>query len=363
MSETRPDFSWLPGLAQRLRAAGTDWREAGLRQLAGELGWEWKDAPGGPLLRTELPGAAPARLRPVDALEKDYVHDGEEYLGLYIPLVPHDEERGPAGCADAFRAAGRALRDALGPASVMGAYGFPMPFFDSPPVWGSPFLRWRGRDTSLELHPSQDGPELLLMPTGPQENWHWRISQGEPGELGGFFGVRNADPANAGLGIPGGWRTDDWDTFRRALGDFLHTLPAETRALGTVIDFALHGRIPGAGGPMLCNISSGDTLEIAHFTWTTEHVTDLGAEAMRRLGWTPAEEQAATREHWDPVDHVVGPFQPGESDGAATAGVLVDYLRAVGVPSPAHLLLSDSAQEVDGYWVDYFGLTLEQPSS
>jgi hypothetical protein len=351
--------AYLPDLAQRLRTHDTGWRESDLRTLADEFGWQWTDGPGGPELETGLPGASPARLRPVDRFSKEHATSGEEFVGLYVPLHTDCEHPVPADHAHAFRDVGRILKDALGPCSIMGAYGSPMPYYDTPPSWGSPFRRWRGPENSLELHPTERGPELLLMPTAPQENWHWRQGHGERHALGGFFCIRR-DPANAGLSLPGGWRTDDWDVFQRALGEFLETLAAETRALDTEITMAVHGSIPDSGKPMLCNLSSAQTLEIGHYAWTTREVGDLGAATMRELGWIPVEDTAATHDHHDPVDFTTGAFAPGEADGRALARTVVGYLRAIGVPTPENLDLSDFAQELGDYYVEFYGLTLRQ---
>ncbi|MBA0052984.1 hypothetical protein E0L36_19520 [Streptomyces sp. AJS327] len=411
MTEARPGQK-LAELARTLWDGDTGgWRRTDLRALVEErLGWEWSEAEGGPTVSRPGTGADGSRtvgwLRPVDRFEKDYAHDGEEYVGIYLPLGPDPlgedplaparqaptypgplagppepapavgrsatATKRPGACpvpagalaatpAHAFRQAGDALTEALGPASLMGSYGMPMPYYDSPPLWGSPFLRWRGQRNCLELHPGPNGPQLLLLPTDPQENWHLRQGHGEPGALGGFFGVRTGDPATAGLGIPGGWRADDWGVFERALGEFLSTLAAETRALGIAISMSLHGDVPGMGGPMLCNLSSADTLEIGHYTWTSEQLANgPRADTMRALGWIPTEEVPATHEHWDPVNFTTGAFGPGEADGAALARTVVGYLREVGVPHPASLTLSDNAQQISGYWVTYYGLTLRE---
>ena len=364
----------LRELARRLSELDPEWTGAGLRRTVSELGWEWAEpeaggdpdwgTPAGPVLRTGLPGGAPARLRPVARSEEPFA-GSRDHVGLYIPLPgapasrAEREKASPAEHARAFWEAGRELTEAFGAASVMGVYGMPMPYYDSPPLWGSPFLRWRGDDNSLELHPTDAGPELLLLPTEPQEDWHWRQGHGEDHALGGFFATRR-HTSNAGLGIPGGWRADDWGTFESALGDFLHTLAAETTALGIRISVAVHGRI-GSSSPMLFNISCAETLELGHYHWTTEALGDApGAEAMRELGWIPADEHRATHDHFDPVDFTLGTFAPGEADGRALAHALVGYLRQVGVPSPRELSLSDSAQELGDYWVDYYGLTLKE---
>ncbi|NJP82555.1 hypothetical protein HCK01_35635, partial [Streptomyces sp. AA8] len=110
-------------LARQLRGVETGgWSGPALRAVVEGLGWQWHEGTAGPRLVTGTqqdasPEWAP-RLRPVDRFEKDYVHGGEEYVGLYVPVaVPGG---GAAGKAAAFRAVGEALTEEFGPASIMG---------------------------------------------------------------------------------------------------------------------------------------------------------------------------------------------------------------------------------------------------
>ncbi|WP_017591495.1 hypothetical protein [Nocardiopsis potens] len=351
MPDTALDDDALVELAERLRGAETGgWTEKGVRGLAGALGWEPAD--GAPTrLRTGLP-TGEARLRPVDRLDEDYTR-GERHLGLYVPVALVDG--GAAAKADAFARAARALTAKLGPAPIMGAHGDPGPFYESTASWGSPFLRWRGRPDSLELRAGDDGPELLLHPSDPVENWHWRQGHGEAYALGGFFGAR-PDPANAGLGHPGGWTTGDWDVFATALGGFLGCLAAETRALGIELSLGMHGRIPGTHGPWVFHIASAQTLELAVY----EETVDTSALDMAALGWTPVSEAPAAMDHLIDVSHHTGAFAPGEADGRGLARTLVETAKALGIPSPRGLSLIDHCQSVAGYRVDYYGLTLKE---
>ncbi|GLW09553.1 hypothetical protein Misp01_46820 [Microtetraspora sp. NBRC 13810] len=342
----------LAGLATRLRAADPGgWRESGLRELAAGLGWEWHDTGSGPVLRTGL-AAGDARVRRVGKYEEDYA-DGRDHVGLYVPVEV--SEGGPAAKADAFRRAADVLTGLFGPSPIMGVTGFPGPFYDSPAGWGSPFRRWRGEHDSLELHAAEDGPELVLHPNDPVEFWHWRQAQGNPHELGGFFGTRR-DPANAGLGIPGMWRTDDWDVFAASLGSMLTTLPAETRALGIDLTLGLHGRIPGTYGPGVFSIACDGMLELAIFD---EGDFALPHDRLGPLGWTSGSDVPATHDHGGDGYHSAS-YGPGEVPGHDLARMLVDTARLLGIESPYGLSLFDHAQSVDGYHVDYYALTLKE---
>ncbi|MFC9993849.1 hypothetical protein [Nocardia sp. NPDC127526] len=348
------DNARVVDLARQLRGAETGgWSEAALRVIADGLGWRWQDDVSGPrLVAVAEPNAAPqwaARLRPVGRFEKDFVHGGEEFVGLYVPVaLPED---GAVGKAAAFRTVAEALTREFGRASIMGAYGDPGPFYDSAPLWGSPFLRWRQRENTLELHAGERGPELLLQPTDPVENWFWRQGHGEPYAVGA-----NRDPANAGLGFPGRWHTDDWDIFARALGDFLGALPAETHALGIELDLGFHARVPGTYGPVVFHLACGERLEIVYDTEELgEDIADPGS-----CGWIPHTTRPAALDHWIEAPYHSGDFGIGEVDGSRLARMMVDTLRGLGVASPRDLSLSDHAQRVGDYHVDYYGLTLEE---
>ncbi|MFK4186709.1 hypothetical protein ACI2L4_22230 [Streptomyces sparsogenes] len=334
--------------ARGLREADTGgWRESALRALVSSFGWRWRQAAG---------DAGEAWLRPTGRYESPFAHDGEEFVGLHVPVEL--VEGGAAAKAESFRRAAEALTEAFGRASVMGAYGGLGPFYESTPRWGSPFLRWRGKPDTLELRAGERGPELLLQPTDPVENWFWRQGHGEDFALGGFFGSLPV-PANGGLGFPGYWRTDDWDVYTTALSDFLGSLPAATSALGIELDLGIHAKVPGTYGPVVFHISSGERLEIAH---STQEPAGAGSGTdPASLGWIPEATTPAELSHWIDWTHHSGAFGPDDIDGRELARLLVDTLRGLGVASPKEdLSLSDHAQTVDGYRVDFYGLTLRE---
>ncbi|MQY04971.1 hypothetical protein [Actinomadura macrotermitis] len=341
----------LVDLARRLRAADTGgWREDGVGRLVAGLGWERA----GDVVRTGLP-SGDARLRPVGKYESDHVR-GEEYVGLYVPIAVAAD---PAVKADAFRRAAHELTAALGPSPIMGSYGGLSTFYDSTPRWGAPFRRWRGHPDSLELQAGEAGPELVLFPTDPTENWFWRQRHGEAYALDGFFGT-DRSAANGGLSIPGMWRTDDWEVFHTTLTCFLRSLPAEVRALGIELSLAMHALIPGTYGPWVFHLAcDADTLELAVFE---QEDVDLAKYDLPSLGWTATADAPPSHEHdeFTRVAYHSGPHRLGEVDGLRLAGLLVETAKAFGIESPQGLSLVDHAQSIDGYHVDFFGLTLRE---
>ncbi|MEU2062546.1 hypothetical protein [Streptomyces sp. NPDC013455] len=320
--------------ARRLLEADTDgWTETGARALLAAIGRE-------------------ARLRPVGRFEEPYVN-GEAYVELAVPLSP-PSGTGAAAQAAAFRAVKDELTAALGEASIMGVYGDLGPFYDSGPLWGTPYLRWRGRPNTLELRAGESGPELVLQPTGPVEDWFWRQGHGEERAISGFFGS-TTDPANAGLGHPGGWRARSWETVTGSLADFLSTLPAETTALGHSIGMPVYGRGAGPGAPLLFEISCADRLVIGCFP---PHDMDPRPQD---LGWGRMADHPATRETWDDADDPrwrVDAGGPGEPQGRELARMLVATARAAGVRQPEDLVIGGEAAYMGRYHVTFYGLGL-----
>ncbi|GAA2269957.1 hypothetical protein GCM10010234_00260 [Streptomyces hawaiiensis] len=337
----------LADLARRLLAVDTDgWSPDGVKVMADGLGWVRGGTAEHPVLVTGRP-PGDARLRPVGTFEEPYT-DGESYVELAVPVAavaPDD-----AAQAAAFRAAREELTAALGRPSVMGSHGDMGPFYDGGPPWGAPFTRWRGSPDTLELRAGWSGPELVLQPTGPAENWFWRQGHGEEHAISGFFGS-NRDPANAGLGFPGGWTARSWETVTRSLGGFLGALPAETTALGIGIGMPVYGRT-GGSAPLLFDVTCDDRLSIGCFA-------PDGVDAAA-LGWGTVDEHPGTASVWRDDDPVwrVSAGGPGEPEGGALAEMLVATARAAGVSEPTDLIIGGEASYVDGYHVTYYGLGL-----
>ncbi|MEV8536391.1 hypothetical protein [Streptomyces sp. NPDC051211] len=336
----------IADLARRLVAADPGgWTPDGVRALVAELGWAWNGTAHDPVLTGRSSGDA--RLRPVGEFEERYV-DGESYVELAVPLATAPADA--AAQAAAFHAARQEVTAALGKPSVMGSHGDMGPFYDSGPIWGAPFMRWRNRPNMLELRAGKTGPELVLQPTDPAENWFWRQGIGEEHSISGFFGS-NRDRANAGLGFPGGWTARSWETVTRSLGDFLGALPAETTALGISIGMPFYGRTD-RGEPILFDVTCGERLSIGCFA-----PDDIDPAA---LGWGTVAEHPGTASVFsddDPVWRVDG-GGPGEPKGSALAELLVATAKAVGVSEPTDLIVGGEAEYVDGYYVTYYGLGL-----
>ncbi|GAA3241309.1 hypothetical protein [Actinocorallia longicatena] len=276
-----------------------------------------------------------ATLHPVDRRSSRDA-EGELFVGLHLPAARPVETAW--GRAESFRAVLSDLTEALGDPHVLGAYGSPGPFSAELPEDGSHFARWRGPD-SLELRAGPGGPDLWLFPSSPMESWHWRQGHGDDHALGGFFAYR-PDEATRGLGLPGGWSTDDWRVFEDAAAAFFRTLPAATWAL----DFELSFTVNGPDG-VLFDVLCGDQLEVAC----------LRDDAPP--GWLPG---PPVHERWTEMPYTTTAWDPGQVDGEALAELLADTARTLGVDSPRGLGLGDHAQRQNGYRVEYYGLTLRE---
>ncbi|MEV0374907.1 hypothetical protein AB0I10_34880 [Streptomyces sp. NPDC050636] len=333
------------------RLIGSDaggWTQDGARALVAGLGWSWTETAAGPVIGTGR-STGDARLRPVREWEERYA-DGEAYLELAVPVQPAEPDA--ASQAAAFRAVKDELTAALGEASIMGVYGDLGPFFDSGPLWGTPFLRWRGKPDTLELRAGKTGPELILQPTDPVENCFWRQGIGEENSITGFFGSRN-DPSNGGLGFPGGWSARSWETVTNALADFLGTLPADTTALGTSISMPVYGELPDGDSPILFDVTCRDRLLLGCFA------SDDADPAA--LGWGTVAEHPETRRVWPDDDDPkwrIDAGGPGEPSGRALAETIVATARAMGVRTPADLIVGGEAEWIGAYRVRFYGLGL-----
>ncbi|WP_330172364.1 hypothetical protein OG875_01430 [Streptomyces sp. NBC_01498] len=336
----------IAALAVRLRAADTGgWTADATRALIVRLGWGWSESP------TVFTGRSTgdARLRPVGKYEERYV-GGEAYVELAVPVRRAAPDA--ASQAEAFRVAKDELTATLGEASIMGVHGRLAPFLGAVQSWGSPYLRWRGERDTLELRAGPTGPELVLRPTDPAENWFVRQGNGEEHAISGFFGFR-PDASNGGLTFPGGWKARSWETVTRALADFLTTLPAETSALRTPMWMPIYGRIEGKGAPILFDVDCGDRLMLACFAGE-----DVDASA---LGWGTSADHPKTGRPWPDTRHPrlrIDAGGPGEPSGQELAETIVATARAMGVVSPEDLLIGAEAGEVGAYRVTFYGLGL-----
>ncbi|MFG3114603.1 hypothetical protein ACGF4C_09415 [Streptomyces sp. NPDC048197] len=360
----------LAELALRLRAAETgDWTEDGARALVVGLGRRWDevvDQASADDAGSRAAKAGDLRLRPVGPAEERYV-EKETYLELVASLTATAPQADPvAQCdptsdpapepdpvrqAEMFRTAKDELADALGEPSAIGSYGSTGPYCDSTPAWGAPFLRWRGRRDTLELRAGSRGPELVLAPTAPAENWLWSLGHGEEHAISGYFGSRPGS-ANAGLSLPGRWAVRSWETLTDALAAFFTTLPAEFAALGIARVIPVYGRV-GGSAPILFDIDADRRLMLASYA---ERDIDPAS-----FGWGTVAEHPMSRDTWHDDHDPRWRFDaggPGEPRGRALAEMVVATARAEGVTSPHDLLIGGEGEDIGPYAVRFYGLGL-----
>jgi hypothetical protein len=288
-----------------------DWSMAAVRRLVAAGGW--KAGPEG-----EGDGV---RLVPFDEADARF-SDGRGCREVAVPVVVlPDRSRSPESLAGAFRTAGTALAEALGPASSLGSHGLVGPWFSVPPSWGAPFLRWRRPgERTLELRATESGADLVLQPTEPYEGWRLHAHEwSEPGTIGGFVRERLA-PGNEGLSTPGAPKARSWKQWQPMLAAFLSKLPAETAALGELLYFSI---LIGAR-PCIYVASGGDG--VLEFRSYFRYVADPAA-----LGWRRTDAQVA---RW-----LLDGGRPGTVDGDALARTLVNVLRTEKAGTPARLAL------------------------
>lgn len=356
----------LAELALRLRAADTgDWTEDGARALVEGLGRRWDEVVDQASAGDAGTGEAKAgdlRLRPVGPAEERYV-EKETYLELVASVTATAPQADHASRADAatdldpvrqaemFRTAKDELADALGEPSAIGSYGSMGPYYAATPAWGAPFLRWRGRRDTLELRAGSRGPELVLAPTAPFENWLWSLGHGEEHAISGYFGTRPG-PANNGLSLPARWSVRSWETLTDALAAFFTTLPAEFSALGIARVIPVYGRV-GGSAPILFDIDADHRLMLASYA-----ESDIDPAS---FGWGTVVEHPMSRDTWQDDHDPKWRFDaggPGEPRGRALAEMVVATARAEGVASPHDLLIGGEGEDIRPYAVRFYGLGL-----
>ncbi|MFF0750824.1 hypothetical protein [Streptomyces sp. NPDC004267] len=292
-------------------------------------------------------GAEPRAL--ADRLGLSAEHMADSPLELVVPVSRPDAE--PLAQAREFRRVADALRAVLGDATHLGAHGHTRPFGRrTDPVWGRPFLRWCEDGTTLELRAGAAGPELVLQPTGPWEEWYALSGTGFTGTLESS-GQELDHPNWEGHG-------DDWESLRSSLGAFLRTLPAETVALGVAHSMPLYGMIDDRG-PLLFDIVCDDRL----FLGFTEYQVRAQAtgEHAAALGWTRRESL--------PPGHLthaldgeppwrVAAGGPGEVDAPEMSALLVRTARAAGVAGPGDLILGGEGEFRHPYRFRFPGLAM-----
>ncbi|HJE60789.1 MAG TPA: hypothetical protein K8V84_20125 [Nocardiopsis listeri] len=350
--------------AERIGALGTllrntdpgKWTEADLSRMAVEQGWRWEAGEWGPILRTRSYGDA--WLRPVDDSVEIHV-TREEYVGLHFPLGRIDG--GVREQVEAFHDAGRALRRALGEPNVIGSDD-ERPFHGESPHWGTPFLRWRRSEHSLDLRAGHEGPILCLVPTSPAEGWYWYEREHGGDMTAGFLGVSMTGDVG-GMSIAGITRFDDWRSYARRLVDVFRTMPAELAALGHERSFGFHGRFPGEeSGPWVFHFELGGYVRLG--------LDEVAANALRNSSEAPDPEEfgwvEATEERHLKMDvtHVSPSYRFDEVNAVRLAMLVLETAEALGIPTPEDLSLTDGGDTIpmpgggwrEAYQISDYGL-------
>ncbi|MCH7229646.1 hypothetical protein L0U85_02035 [Glycomyces sp. L485] len=305
--------------------------ESGMRKLAADIGWQ-------PTEDVEWPRAADGSLRGVACTASV---DGTErirfaYYGTDGVVVPVSRVADDAVTqAEEFRRVADVVQDAINPASFFGNRS-PDSRGDRPDR-GTPYLRWRGKYTTVELRAGESGPELVSDYTDSWEDaYRYSMARKPTGFVGAVAGpdrIQRAkfSPAN------------DWDEFTDGLVDLLANLPAETLALGVSLSLPLFGRIHFEDGtsdsPLLFDIRCFDRLHIGY------DGPDSADPAS--LGWRPTDQQnlrGATE-----VEHFESPWHfdaggPGAVKAAAAAELIVKTAEAAGVRAVDELMLGGEAE-------------------
>lgn len=314
------------------------WTEADLSRMSIEQGWRWEAGEWGPILRTRSYGDG--WLRPVDDLAEIHV-TREEYVGLHFPLGRVGT--GAREQVEAFRDAGRALRQGLGEPNVIGSDD-ESPFHGEIPYWGAPFLRWRRSDHSLDLRAGRDGPILCLVPTSPAEGWYWYQREHGGDVTAGFLGVSMTGDVG-GMSIAGITRFDDWKPYARRLVDVFRDMPAELTAMDHERSFGFHGRFPGEeGGPWVFHFEFGEHVCLG--------LDQVAADALRNdpeapdpeeFGWVEA---TAERHLEMDVTHVSPAYRFDEVNAVRLAMLVLETAEALGIRTPEDLSLTDSGDTI-----------------
>ncbi|WP_017604077.1 hypothetical protein [Nocardiopsis alkaliphila] len=333
--------------AERIATLGTllwkldpgKWTEADLSRMAVDQGWRWESEEWGPVLRTRSHGDA--WLRPIsDHMGIHVVH--EEYVGLHFPLGRVEGQTRER--VEAFRDAGRALRQALGEPNVIGADDTRVPFHGEAPLWGAPFLRWRRSEHSLELRAGLQGPVLCLMPTSPAEGWYWYHREHGGDTTAGFLGVSLTGDVG-GMSLAGITGSDDWKSYTRRLVEAFRTMPAELTALDLRRSFGFHGRFPGEeSGPWVFHLEIGEHVELNLDEAAGDALTKRpDTPSPEELGWVEATEERHLRFG---ISHCGPRYRFDEVNPVRLAMLVLETAEALGIHSPDDLSLTDGGDTI-----------------
>lgn len=262
-------------------------------------------------------------------------HDPDQVLALSVLLDVDLDCANLLSEPDAFAHAARQLADLLGPPSAKGAHAAADPY--SPGAsWGSPFLRWRGQENSLELLAGPHGPELWLLPTDEVEGWPVAASSGRwsPSDIGGFLVVDDADPRNWAdprMVLPGTMGEESWSLFSSALSQFFARLPAELEALRMRLFVTLQ-TADGSGGIL---IAAGPESIILGLRCGPGEATERILDEVGR--WIPTGDVCPPG--WETVPNgrlhrYKSDIAPSGDEGADLAEMLVRTVQLLGVADP-----------------------------
>lgn len=329
------------------RPVGLLWSEADMRRLISGLGWQWSGESGAPArVVTGLPGGD-AMLVPVGPRERE--RHRQEYLELVVPLSHPAPD--PRAQAEEFRRVADAVRSVLGDATYAGSYGSTGPCgrHVGGPLWGSPFLRWRMDDVTLELRAHGAGPQFVLQPSEVWESWY---------ALGGRGFVGILENSGAPLEHPRWELAGDWDTLRISIGAFLRTLPAVTVATGISQSLSLYGRV-GSDSPIMFDIVCDGRLYLGYCEYKVEEAAR--GENAAKLGWTRRE--LLPPGHIRPADDGKPPWRidaggPGEVQASEMASLIVRTAQAAGVTEATDLIIGGEGEYRRPYQLHFAGLSM-----
>ena len=238
--------------------------------------------------------------------------------------------------AQEFRRVSDIVQDALQPASFFGNYS-PAGRESDPPAWGTPYMRWRGRYTTVELRAGKSGPELVSDFTDMWEDGYRHAMSSKPtgfvGAVAGPDGIQGAKFSPA----------SDWGELLGMMTGFLTGLTAELTAFGMSLSLGIFGRFHTEDGrtdsPMMFDLRCSDRL---HFGYLGPDAADPAG-----LGWSRTD----PRELLDGtgLEHFEAPWHfdaggLGAEKAAEAAELIVETARAAGVREAGDLMLGEEAE-------------------
>ncbi len=332
--DSRVSEQEIEALAFRMQWVGPSYErsEEGMLDLAAHLKWR-------PAATDEWPRAADGSFQGVAGTASA---GGTErlryaYLGADGIVVPVSQVTGDAMAqAEEFRRVSDIAQDALNPASFFGNYS-PSQRAADLPAWGTPYMRWRGQYTTIELRAGKSGPEFV---SGYTEIWEDDYQSAMVRKPTGFVGAVAGPDRIQHLNF---WTASGWDELLKDMTGFLTGLTAELTAFGMSLSLGLYGRIHSEDGtpdsPMLFDVRCSNRL---HIGYVGPDAVDAAA-----LGWSRTDPQALLGggglEHFEAPWHFdAGGL--GVEKAAEAAGLIVETARAAGVREAGDLMLGKEGE-------------------